>query len=52
MQIADLARLLGSHHQHVHDETGAFDEVRTRGKRNFGNEYLEMVFQLLKEIIF
>ena len=27
------------------------DEIRTRGKSNFENEILEMVFQLLEEII-
>ena len=27
-----------------------FDEIRTRGKSNFENELLEMVFQLLEEI--
>ena len=28
-----------------------FDEIRTRGKCNFENEYLEMVSQLLKGIV-
>ena len=28
-----------------------FDEIRTRGKNDFENELLEMVFQLLEEII-
>ena len=28
-----------------------FDEIRTRGKSNFENEFLEMVFQLLEELI-
>ena len=27
-----------------------FDEVRTRGKRNFKSEFFEMVFQLLEKI--
>ena len=29
-----------------------FDEIRTRGKCNFENEFLEMVFQLLEKIIY
>ena len=28
-----------------------FDEIRTPGKSNFKNEFIEMVFQLLEEII-
>ena len=28
-----------------------FDEIRTHGKDNFENKFLEMVFQLLEEII-
>ena len=28
-----------------------FDEIGTHGKSNFENEFLEMVFQLLEEII-
>ena len=28
-----------------------FDEIRTPGKSNFENEFIEMVFQLLEEII-
>ena len=28
-----------------------FDEIRTRGNRNWENEFLEMVFQLLEEIV-
>ena len=28
-----------------------FDKIRTRGKRNFENELLELVSQLLEEII-
>ena len=28
-----------------------FDEIRTRGKRTFENEFLNMVFRLLEEII-
>ena len=28
-----------------------FDEIRTRGKSNFENVFLEMVYQLLEEII-
>ena len=28
-----------------------FDEIRTRGKSNFQNEFLQMVFQVLVEII-
>ena len=28
-----------------------FDEIRTHGKHNFKNKFLEMVFQLLEEII-
>ena len=28
-----------------------FDEIRTRGKHNFKNKFLEMVFMLLEEII-
>ena len=28
-----------------------FDGIRTRGKNNFENEFSEMVYQLLEEII-
>ena len=28
-----------------------FDEIRIHGKRHFENEFLDMVFQILKEII-
>ena len=28
-----------------------FDEIKTRSKSNFKNEFLEMVFQLLEETI-
>ena len=28
-----------------------FDEIETRGKHNFQNEFLEMVFQFLEEIV-
>ena len=28
-----------------------FDKIRTHSKRNFENEFLEMFFQLLEEII-
>ena len=28
-----------------------FDKIKTRGKRNFGNKFFEMVFQLLEEVI-
>ena len=28
-----------------------FDAIRTRGKSNFKNEFLEMLFQLLEETI-
>ena len=34
-----------SYCQHVLDEIGANDEIKTRGKRNFENEILEILFK-------
>ena len=49
--LADFTRPLDSYHQHVYNKIGTFDEIRTRGKSNFENEYLKKVPQLLEEII-
>ena len=55
MRVSVLANLctrpLYSYRQHVCDELECFDEIRTRGKSNFKNEVLEVVFQLLVEVI-
>ena len=37
--------------QHIYDKLECFDGIRTRGKSNYENEFLEMVFQLLEEMI-
>ena len=46
-----LTRPLASYHQHIYDEIGEFDKIRTCGKGNFEKEFLEIVPQVLHKII-
>lgn len=50
--LADLPGPLSSYHQHAYNtKLERFDKIRTCGKHNFGNNFFEMVYQHLEEII-